>query len=115
MYLVALLYTFYYFLGWLEESKVKTGAFYKICKSELRAQKSDLKKHANSALHRRNLQKYAYKSTLTDLGEIVCRHVSMRSVMCFFYCRCNVYSYSHNRCKGNGAKVNCLRCFPLKY
>ncbi|KAK4874034.1 hypothetical protein RN001_013394 [Aquatica leii] len=60
--------------GWLQKftdqsksSKIN-GAYCKLCKSTLRAHIMDLKKHANSQIHKKNMEKYCMKNKLVQFG-----------------------------------------------
>ena len=51
-----------HFEKWLEEVKSDaTKAYCKVCKSELRAHKGDLRKHSDSVKHKQNFSKICPK------------------------------------------------------
>ena len=80
-------------VGWLcetnEMNPEKGEAFCKICRSQLRAQKNDLKKHANTATHRQNASTLDVnkqpKISTSDLMFIFLEHSKDRKDLSFFH------------------------------
>lgn len=103
------------FKKWLEEKSDKTKAYCKVCKTDIRAHKGDLKKHGESAKHKQNMSAINPKQSSMK-AHVVTKKISQLELKLAVYiaCHTSVKSIDHLSELLNTAMPSTSTCDPIK-